>query len=536
MIKINKSDSIIDIIIKINNCKKKEIILDFPFWHPILHNYTSLKILKNKAWKKELILITSDKTAKNIWKNLWIKYSQLWETDLLEYNYTFTEYTKYLFRRYITEIKQIFSNKTPDIIFEYQKKYASNNSKIWFFLLWLIASIFLFIFIFYFAVNKTYIEITPEITIKTKSENFIFREWNENEISNNTIIKLTKISKLIYLTTTFWTSWVNEETLKKSKWKVTFYNELNETVWLLANTRLESDNWIIYTTDSEVNIPKARISSSWWIIPWSVDIDITSSIHDSKWKIVWTKANIWAWVILSLPWLKVNKDKIYAKTIKAIKWWNNNYIKILSKDDIDNAKKLLEWKLKQQSLNELKKQIKDDNINNNITYEILWVDNILNYSDFKIIWEDKLKIWDKINNFELSWTIKITSYIYNTEKVLNQLSSTIKDSMLKNVENLLLINNKSLRISNILYKQEKPLEIKATAQVEAFFSHNFLNKKSNYLEKLKANILWMNKEDAIKILLNNPQISKVKIEIRPFFIKNVSKIMDNIIFEVVEKN
>jgi hypothetical protein len=49
MIKINKNDSIIDIIIKINNCKKNEIILDFPFGHPIIHNYTSLKILKNKA-------------------------------------------------------------------------------------------------------------------------------------------------------------------------------------------------------------------------------------------------------------------------------------------------------------------------------------------------------------------------------------------------------------------------------------------------------------------------------------------------------
>jgi hypothetical protein len=61
--------------------------------------------------------------------------------------------------------------------------------------------------------------------------------------------------------------------------------------------------------------------------------------------------------------------------------------------------------------------------------------------------------------------------------------------MLKDVEKLLLINNKSLRISNTLYKQNEPLEIKATAQVEAFFSHNFLNEKGNYVEKLKNNIL-----------------------------------------------
>jgi len=535
MIKINKSDSIIDIIIKINNCKQKEIVLDFPFWHPILHNYTSLKILKNKAWNKDLVLITNDKTARNIWRKLWIKYPQLWDTDLLEYNYTFLEYTKYILKRYVWEIKQLFSNKTPDFIFEYQKKYSSNNSKIWFFLLWLMVSVFVLIFIFYFAVNKTYIEITPQVTIKTKSENFIFREANEDEISNNNIIKLTKISKLVYITTSFWTSWVSEEWFKKSKWKVTFYNELYEPVELLKNTRLQTKDWIIFVAESPISIEKATISGTWWIIPWKVEIDISSTIHDSKWKIIWSKSNIWKWVLLTLPWLKTDQDKIYAITSKEVTWWNDSYIRLLTKEDIDNAKNILEWKLKQQALNELKKQIQDDNINNNITYEILWVDWILNYSDFQIIWEDKLKVWDKINNFELSGTVKITSYIYNTEKVLNQMSNTVKEGMLKDSEKLLLINNKSLRMSITLSEQKRPFEIKATAQVEAFFSHNFLNEKNNYIEKLKSNVLGMNKEEASKVLLNNPNISAVKIEIRPFFINNISKIMDNIDVKVVEK-
>lgn len=535
MIKINNKDSIIDVIIKINNCKQKEIILDFPFGHPIIHNHTSLKILKNKAWKKDLIIITNDKTAQRIWKNLWIKYSKLGDTDLLEYNYTFFEYTKYLFKRYITEIFQIFWNKTPDIIFDYHKKYTSGNSKIWFFLLSLIASILLFIFIFYFAVNKTYIYITPEIKIKTKAENFIFRETKKDEITNNNIINLNPVSKLVYLTSSFWTSWVNEDSLNRSKWKVTFYNELNENVALLKNTRLQTDDGIIFTSDTEINIPKATISSSWSLEFWTVDINITSKTHDSKWKIVWSRSNIWSWVILSLPWLKTNKDKIYAKTIWEIKWWNDKFTRQLTQEDLDNAKNIIESKIKQQALNELKQQIQEDNKNNNITYEILWINGILKYSDFSIIWLENLKIWDKIDTFELSWTIKISSYTYNTEKVLNQLSNTIRDSMLENIEKILYINNESLRISNIMSKQENPFEIKATAQVEAFFSHNFLNEKNNYVEKLKSTISWTNKDEALKTLLNNPKISDVKIEVRPFFINTISKISDNILIKVIEK-
>jgi len=535
MIKINKKDSIIDVIIKIGNCKQKEIVLDFPFWHPIIHSFTSLKILKNKSWKKELIIITSDKTAKRIWKKLWIKYSKIGDSDLLEYNYTFLEYTKYLFKRYTTELLQVFSNKTPDIVFDYQKKYWVNNSKIWFFLLWLIASIFLFIFIFYFAVNKTYIYITPEINIKTKAENFIFREVKKDEVANDNIVKLNKISKLIYITNTFWTSWVNEKTLKRSKWKITFYNQLNESVALLKNTRIQTDNWITFTTDTEVNIPKSEKSSSWIIIPWTVDINITSKRLDIKWKNLWIRGNLEDWILLTLPWLKTSKDKIYAFTKWETKWWTDNYTKQLTKEDIQNAKSILEAKLKQQALNELKKQISDDNNNNNITYAILWVDWILDYSDFSIIWEDKLKIWEDIDNFELSWTIKITSYKYNTKKVLNNLSSTVKSTILENLETLLFINEKSLRISNIIYKEKYPLEIKATAQVEAFMSHNFLTEKNNYIEKLKSTIWWINKDEALKILLNNSKISDVKIDIRPFFINKVSKIAENIVIKVVEK-
>jgi len=535
MIKIHRNDSIIDVIIKIDNCKNKEIVLDFPFWHPIIHNYTSLKILKNKSAKKDLIIITSDKTAKRIWKKLWIKYSKIGNTDLLEYNYTFFEYFRYLFKRYTLELIQLFSNNTPNIIFDHNNKYTWTKSKIWLFLLWLISSIFLFIFIFYFAVNKTYIYITPEITIKTRSENFIFREADKDEITNSNVIKLNKISKLIYLTKTFWTSWVDNKTITRSKWKATFYNELNENIALLKNTRVQSDNWIIYLSDTEINIPKATLSSSWILIPWKVNINVTSKIHDNNWKIAWIRANIDDGVILSIPWLKTNRDKIYAKSFWKIKWANNVFIKQLTQEDINNAKELLESKLKQQALNELKKQVLEDNKSNNITYKILWVDDVIKYTDLKIIWTEKIKVWENIDDFKLSWTVKITSYKYNTEKVLNSLSNTIKGNVLENIEKILFINKESLRISNEMNRQKTPLEIKATAQIEAFFSHNFLSEENNYIEKLKNTIWWINKNDALKVLLNNPNISDVKIEIRPFFIKTISKINENIIIKVVEK-
>jgi cell division septal protein FtsQ len=50
---------------------------------------------------------------------------------------------------------------------EIKRKIQQNNGKIIFFLIALFISIALLIFVFYFAVNKTYVYIKPEMTVKT---------------------------------------------------------------------------------------------------------------------------------------------------------------------------------------------------------------------------------------------------------------------------------------------------------------------------------------------------------------------------------
>jgi hypothetical protein len=553
MIKVSNKDSIIDIIKKIESSKKNEIVLEFPIWNSILHNHTSLKILKNKVKNKNLVIVTNDVSAKKIWKNLWIKFSIIKDDkiikniDLLKYNYTFNEYLIFLIKSYGREFSNFFSKKKEDsfINSKYNKilkyKYTKNEkSRIWFFISWLIISILLLVFIFYFAVNKTYISITPEITIKTRAKNLIFREWESSQIlENKNEIKLTKISKLVYLTNTFWTSWIHEDLSLRAKWEIIIYNHLNEDLTLVKGTRVETKEWIVYTTQEKVFIPPATTNLSCIDdscekrIPWEANIAVISKLHDNKWAIVWKKWNIKSWTIMHFPWLGSKlKDQIYAKTKQDFEWWTNEYEKTVGDNDIINAKKILEEKLKSKALKELKKQIQEDNKINNITYEILWIDKIIEYSDLQITWDEHIKVWDKKEKIFLSWTIKITTYLYNKELVINKLKSTIRENVLTDIENINFINDDSLRVSNVISRTQDPLIIKITAEIEVFYSHNFLSKTSNYVEKLKNTISWINKSDALKILINNTKISDVTIETRPFFIKKISKIPKNIIFKI----
>jgi len=535
MIKINKSDSIVDIILKIKDCKDKDIILEFPFWHPVLHNFTSLKILKNKSHKKDLIIITNDKTAKKIGKKIWIKYSLINNPDLIEYNYTFFEYFIYTFKSYFREIKDIFLQKNENtLIWKYHKKYW--NWRIWYFISFSFISFFLLIFIFYFAVNKTYIYITPEIEVKTKAQNFIFTEmWEDEIINDENIIKLRKISKIVSLSSIFWTSWVSEDSVSTSRWEVILYNKFNEKIDLLPNTRIESWSWVVFLIEWWASIPWSSVSASWTIIPWETKVYAKSRVHDSSWKITWIRWNITKWTNVFFPWLKDDIENVYWVTNLDFVWANNNYVKILTEEDIKNAKDILKSKLESESLKQLKKDIEESNNNNNVKYKILWIDNIINYSNLKITGYEKLKKWDKIDNFELHWTVRITTYSYNNEFLLNKIKNSIKQTTLKEVEEILQINNDSLRIANVLWEDKYPsFRVKATTQVEVLFIHNFLSKSNNYVNKLKNIVAWLDEENAEKILLNNNKISNVDIEIRPFFINRVSKISDNIIFKVLK--
>jgi hypothetical protein len=72
---------------------------------------------------------------------------------------------------------------------------------------------------------------------------------------------------------------------------------------------------------------------------------------------------------------------------------------VLSKQDIENAKIIFEAKLKSEALNKLKEQIKLDNKNNNVNYEILLLPTqkeeyipSTQYSDMKIHGIEDLKI------------------------------------------------------------------------------------------------------------------------------------------------
>ncbi len=548
MIKVLQTDTIIDVVNKINACEEKEILIEFPFWHSILHNYMSLKILKNKAWSKRITILTNDLISKKIWTPLWINYSILKDAEfhreknlkqeLLKHNFTFTQYLVFEIKKYATRFIQFLWKKTWINTLKYYNPYDRvRKSWLAFLFVGLLTSIWMLFFIFYFAVSKTYVEITPEISIKTKAVNIVYEE-SEPELSmiqKELRVPIKKIEQKINLNYTHKTTWIDYENTARASWEVTFINELKEEQTFKPKTRLLTTDWLVFETKDWVKIPGKIITWSWETIFWSVKANIVARIYDVDGKFIWTKWNIKN-ATFTIPGLKFNQDKIYAKLNSQATGWKDDIKYIVWENDVENGKKIFEEMLKTESLKQLKSKIEEDNKLSWIEYEILPIKDVLNYKNLEIkTIPSEIKTDDKIDKFELSWSITIETYIYNKTSILSLLKTVINDSLLNWTDKLIFIDENSLRMTVVLSKTDNPLKIKATTEVDMWISYDFDNNANFYNQRLKSLILGLSNDEAKNILINEDKISDVNIENTPFFIKNVSSNLDNIIMKIREK-
>lgn len=545
ILKIKNWDTIVDIISKASEIKEDEVFLEFPFWHSVLHNYLSLKIIKNKLERKKITIITTDIISKKIWKPLWINFiikkdnkvinnslGEAWVVNSIKESISkkYKEYFGYIKDTMINELKYSPYDRL-------KKRFIILVST------WLIFSLSMLAFIFYFAVNKTTIYIEPEIEIQNKAKNITFKEMSDWEFSTKeNLIKLSKVISQISLTEEYNSSDIDYSSTKVAKWKIKVVNETFEEKKFLPKTRFVTPDWILFNSIDWEIIPPARISENWTKKNWETIIDIEAKVFDISWEFIWTRWNINPEepIYLTLPWLINDKNKIYWILSEETSWWNNNHDFLISEKDIENAKIKLEEKLKKDGLDKIKEEIKEKNELNSTSFDLFLIKDIVSFNNIKIenVWD--FKIWDKKNSFSLKWSLDIETYVYNKTELLNFLNKKINDLILVWVENISFINKNSINFINVIYdsrdneeiEEGSPLEVKATTEIEVWITYNFNNEDNSRVKKIKLSILWMDKDKAKSIILNDPKINNVEIYNSPFFIKKISNLSKNINIEI----
>lgn len=542
-IKINQSDSIYDICKKIEEIDSKEdsFYLETDY-NEALKNYLNLKILISRFINKKFVIVTSNKEIKKIWEKLGIKYfyksdeiefdEKFSKTNVLRHNFTFFEYLKYEIKRELLKYFFLFSKKAKKT---YKNRNKSQSSHVFLLVIGLIASLSLLSFIFYFAVSKTYIYIKPELSVKTVSRNVAYSEKNESWVfDSKNVIKVNPIWQETLLDYVFNVSSIDINSAQNAYWKVEIYNELSTEQIFKPNTRFVTENWIIFRSNEWIKVPKTTKNEEWKVEIWKTEATLIADLYDNSGKIIWSRWNIKSSTILTIPGLKFNRDKIYAKTMWDFGWWAEPKVHVLTEDEYKKFTWIIQEKLKTKALNELKDKIKDMNQKSATNFEIIPINNILQYSESVINMWSWIKIGDKMEEIKLSWKISLNTYVYDKASTIFYLRNILNENILLWTEKLIWINDNSLRITNILSQTVNPFYMKATTELDSTISYNFEDPTNNLTRKLKNLILNTSKKEATSILLNDPNIANVKIEFSPFWLSSVSNNPDNVEF-IIEK-
>lgn len=450
-------------------------------------------------------------------------------TNLATHNMTMWEYFVYEVRRAWLWLKFV--------LFERQKKekilyYKKRTYHVFLIVLWLILSFTLLLFIFNFAISKSTILITPEISVKPITANIIYKqkETETSIIDTKNYLELRKIFLPIELSTKYKVTSVDPSSAKNARWVVTIYNELTVAQDLRPSTRFVAPDGSVFRTVSWVKIPASR-SLNWITEMWVVEVELLADTHDESGKLIAERWNIIQWTDLVIPGLKFNRDKIYAKAKADFTGWAQPEKHILTEEEFNSFKNNIADQLNKNARLELEKKLENDKSTTWDDFALLIADAIkLENIEYNIV--SGQKVGDIVEEIELKATANIIATVLDKKATIEHLTNIFREKLLRWTDKELSIHPETLHITQVINRSEWDLEIKATVEMNASTTYDFENMSNEYVRQMKTIITGLSQKEAEERLLSENQIQEVQITTYPFWIRNIPSSLDNIEFVI----
>jgi hypothetical protein len=465
-----------------------------------------------------------------IWATLsWVRAEfdrEFSKKNMIKNNLGMWEYFVYELKRWVEYIRFLISRKRPKTPLHKIKRHSPNTFLI---ISGLIMSLSLLVFIFHFAVSKTYVSVIPQTTVRSISANIIFSQWGSGGIiDEKNKVKMRKIALPVEHTMKFAVETIDPNSATSAAGRITLYNELPTVQALKPFTRFITEDGLVYRTESWVNIPAARKVNGITEIG-STEAYIKADQNDEAWVQIGQRGNIPTSTYLSIPGLKFNRDKVYAKAKENFIGWTNSNIRIITEAEVKKSQSILREQLKRIARTEIQAWLDEENKNNAEDYSLLMGEAITLTGEVIAIssWE---KIWDRINEMEIRWSLTAYALIYDRGAVIDYLTGIFREKLLLGTDRELAIHPDTLRLTNVISREPLDAMIKATMEMNTTITYDLENSSNELTRRMKVMIAWLPKAEAIDRLIREGRVHEVAISFSPFWLSRVSSNLDNIEF------
>jgi len=398
----------------------------------------------------------------------------------------------------------------------------------------IVLSVFILLTIVYIALPGATIYLTPQASVLEKAVNITLADYQKNRIELEThpfhMIASYPVSVTIDKTITHYSTGKKMSNRgANSKGKITIFNT-SENDWpLIAKTRFQNNDGLVFRILAPVVVPKATANG-----PGKLEAMVVADEVDAYGQVVGERGNIPP-ARFFLPGLREDSRKyIYAESKEAMSGGITDYVPYVAKEDIETAKTIIKDEVTKAAIAALEKAVADKNkiVESTSRYILLKGDKSIKVGDVKITIDPALEN-KEVRDFPISGEVIVSGIYYDSNEMLKILQDELMMKKSPQKE-LLKINDQSITYQ-IFEWDDLHNKVKVTANIKGIeqFSIDPSTENGQRLStKIKEHITGKGIEEAKLYIQNLPEINKVDIESWPYWAPTIPNLPDNIQFEI----
>jgi len=398
----------------------------------------------------------------------------------------------------------------------------------------IVISVFILLTIVYIALPGATIYLTPQASVLEKAVNITLADYQRNKIELDThpfhMIASYPISVTINKTITQYSTGKKMSNRgANAKGKITIFNT-SENDWpLIAKTRFQNNDGIVFRILAPVVVPKAASTG-----PGKLEVMVVADEVDAYGQVVGERGNIPP-ARFFLPGLREDSRKnIYAESKEGMTGGITDYVPYITKEDIETAQTIVKEEVTKAAKEALDKAVLDKNkiVESSSKYVLLKGDKSVKVSDIKITIDPGLEN-KELRDFPVSGEVVVSGIYYDSTEMLKILQDELMMKKSPQKE-LLKINDQSITYQ-IFEWDENHDKVKVTANIkgiEQFAIDPSTENGQRLATKIKEHITGKGIEEAKLYIQNLPEVNKVDIESWPYWAPTIPSLPDNIQFEI----
>ena len=389
----------------------------------------------------------------------------------------------------------------------------------------LLTSIVVFAFIAYVVLPGATLYIEPASEVITKGVNVTLTP-NPNDPRE---LKTYAVESSIELSISHPASGILSEGANASG-TLTIINEQALDQPLVQQTRLQSDEGIIFRLQNDVTVPAASGDT-----PGTVDVFVVADVTDVNGSAVGARGNIGPARFI-IPGLREDTQAlVYAESYGDMTGGETVISALVTEEDLMAARDKLEVQLKEKALASLRKEVLAEGNQYGIDLMLLEDSDIILYGN-PIIDMPYEVVNQEMEDFEVSGTMSIEGVGYDRDALLSILKSEIVNAQTPSKQ-LIRIDEDSVSI-NVLEVNNSALIYKFTGSIQGVEEYEIdpdLEGGSNLSKKIKEHIAGLSVEEAEDYIQNLPEVNKVEIKIWPVWSPTIPSLPENIKIKSLSK-